>query len=141
MLDNERGDNACFGLDVGRPLKLSKSTETKTAGRRTGTLSEGETERRNNTSADFLSPPSRGSRLCPISSHMAGLHLYILTAPSVPVLFFLRLLFYSGKRLFRPAMHPPCCFVPFIPGCHHRAHCQHMSGCSRTREKEEGSDP
>lgn len=69
---------------VGAPKK--KSRQTKTADWHLNT----ETERRQDTTADFLSPRS-SSRLRPISSHLTwlhGLHLYILTAP-LPVSVFL----------------------------------------------------
>ena len=68
--------------DLRRVGAQKKSTQTKTADRRTGTSTEGEPERRQDTTADFLSLRSSGGTFgfvpAPtnqLASHMAGLYL------------------------------------------------------------------
>lgn len=68
--------------DLLRVGAQKKSTQTKAADRRTDTSTEGETERRQDTTADFLSLRSSGGTLYlvpalsnQLASHMAGLYL------------------------------------------------------------------
>lgn len=68
--------------DLLRVGAQKKSTQTKAADRRTDTSTEGETERRQDTTADFLSQRSSGGTLYlvpalsnQLASHMAGLYL------------------------------------------------------------------